>query len=410
VTNPNQLPAADDPHADTAMLYGPRFQNNPAQIYRDMRREHGPVAPVLLEGDVPAWCVIGYREIHQVTSDPELFSRDSRRWNRWSEVAQDWSLRTGVEYRPGVNFAEGDEHRRRGGALSDALGEMDEFELRSYVEQVADNLIDAFAGRGEADLMADYANQIPLLVLAKIFGLPEADSAELIRDVALLAEEGEKAVPAHERVVARMQRLVQDRHENPGRDVPSFLQAHPAGLTDEEIATDLFVTMAAGQLTASYWMGNTIRLMLTDERFAVDLSGGRRSVGQALNEVLWEDTPMQNVIGRWATQDTQLGGQRIRKGDALVLGLAGANTDPQVRPDCHAGAVGNHAHLSFSHGEHGCPFPAQEIARVITTTGIEVLLDRLPDVALAVAPEALVWVPSVWVRGLAALPVTFTWY
>ena len=47
------------------------------RLYREMRREHGAVAPVLLDGDVPAWLVLGYRELHQVTGDPVLFSRDS---------------------------------------------------------------------------------------------------------------------------------------------------------------------------------------------------------------------------------------------------------------------------------------------------------------------------------------------
>jgi cytochrome P450 len=408
--SPETAARQDDPHTTAAKFYGSRFQNSPAEVYRAMRREHGPVAPVLLEGGVRAWCVLDYREVHHVTSNPQLFGRDSRRWNGWDEVSHDWSLRPYVEHQPSVVFTEGEEHRRRGGALAEALADVDEFELRSQVEQICDRLIDGFAGRGEADLIAEYTHQIPLLALAKIYGLPDVEAPALVRDVALSAEEGEEAVRAHERIVARMLELAQDKRRNPGRDVPSFLQAHPVGFTDEEIATDLFMTMGAGYLTTSDWMGNTIRLMLTDERFAVTLGGGRRSVGQALNEVLWEDTPTQNFVGRWATQDTQLGGQRIRKGDLVVLGLAAANTDPQVRPDSYAGAMGNHAHLSFSHGEHGCPFPAQEIARVITTTGIEVLLDRLPDVALAVDPNSLVWRPSVWMRGLAALPVTFTWY
>lgn len=411
MTSPNPSPAAaGDSHAGAATFYGPRFQNNPAQVYREMRREHGTVAPVLLEGGVPAWCVLGYREVHHVTNNPDLFGRDSRRWNGWNAVPHDWSLRPYVEPQPSVVFTEGEEHRKRGGALSEALADVDEFELRSQVEQICDGLIDGFAGRGEADLVAEYTHQIPLLALLKIYGLPDDEAPTLVRDVALSAEEGEEAVRAHERVVARMLALAKEKRQNPGRDVPSFLQAHPVGFSDEEIAADLFITMGAGYLTTSDWMGNTIRLMLTDERFAVTLSGGRRSVGQALNEVLWEDTPTQNFVGRWATQDTQLGGKRIRKGDLVVLGLAAANTDPQVRPDSYAGSAGNQAHMSFSHGEHGCPFPAHEIARIITTTGIEVLLDRLPDVALAVAPEALVWRPSVWMRGLTSLPVTFTWY
>jgi cytochrome P450 len=64
--------------------------------------------------------------------------------------------------------------------------------------------------------------------------------------------------------------------------------------------------------------------------------------------------------------------------------------------------------LSFSHGEHRCPYPAPELAEVICRAAVEVLLDRLPDVLLAVDPEELEWSPSVWMRGLVSLPVTFT--
>jgi cytochrome P450 len=64
--------------------------------------------------------------------------------------------------------------------------------------------------------------------------------------------------------------------------------------------------------------------------------------------------------------------------------------------------------MSFGHGEHGCPFPAPELAEIMARTAVEVLLDRIPDVELAVPADSLQWRPSVWMRGLFALPVTFT--
>lgn len=401
--------AADAPvDEEVVRLYGPRFQRAPARLYEEIRERYGPVAPVLLEGDVPAWLVLGYREVHHVTTNPQLFGRDSRRWNAWKEVPDDWALRPYAEYQPSSVFTEGAEHQRRGGALSDALAAVDQFELRRQVEHIADQLIDGFADRGQADLMGQYALRLPLMAIAGLFGLPEADIPALVRDIAASADEGEEAVRAHQRVVARMRRLVEEKREKPGADLPSRLLAHPALLPEHEIPTDLFLTLGAAQLTTADWMGNTLRLMLTDDRFSLNLSGGRRSVGQALNEVLWEETPTQNFVGRWATQDTWLAGQRIKKGDAVVLGLAAANADPLVRPASYSDPGGNQAYMSFSHGEHGCPQPAREIAHTIVETAIEVLLDRLPDLMLAVPAEELMWRPSVWMRGLISLPVTFT--
>ncbi|MFD7918101.1 cytochrome P450 [Streptomyces sp. NPDC059740] len=396
-------------HPGAVPLYGEGLGGDTAALYRRLRREHGTVAPILLEGDIPAWLVMGYREVHQVTDNPELFARDSRRWPAWDRIPADWSLMPFVGYQPSVMFAEGEEHRRRSGAISDALQIGDPFELRQLCERVADSLIDAFSGAGEADLMAQYALNLPLMVIAELFGFPTDEVPGLVGDISDSLDENKDAIAAHQRVADRMARLVAARHQRPGADVPSVLLNHPAGLTDEEIVIDLLVVMAAAQQPTANWIGNSLRLMLTDDRFALTLTGGRRSVGQALTEVLWHDTPTQNFIGRWAARDTQLGGQHISRGDLLIMGLAAANTDPDVRPDLSGhSSEDNQAHLSFSHGEHACPYPAPEIARVMTKTAVEVMLDRLPDVHLAVDEKELVWHPSLWMRGLTSLPVAFT--
>ncbi|MEW1660300.1 cytochrome P450 [Streptomyces sp. NPDC093707] len=390
-------------------FYGAGLSDDPARLYHTMRARYGAVAPILLDGDIPGWFVLGYRELHQVAGNPELFARDSRRWHAWERIPEDWPLMPFVGYQPSVMFAEGPEHRRRAGAISDALTAIDQFELRLICERLADGLIDDFAGSGEADLMTRYAARLPLLVIAELFGFPHSEVPALAADIVASLNADDGAIAAHQRVVARMRRLVAAKRERPGPDVPSRLLAHPAGLAEEEVVIDLLVVMAAAQQPTANWIGNTLRLMLTDDRFALSLTGGRRSVGQALNEVLWHDTPTQNFIGRWAVRDTQLGGRRIRTGDLVILGLAAANSDPLVRPDfSEAGSDGNQAHMSFSHGEHSCPYPAPEIAEVIAKAAVEVLLDRLPDVMLAVPAEELVWHPSVWMRGLVALPVEFT--
>lgn len=388
-------------------LYGPEFQRQAADLYTEMRRAHGPVAPVLLDGDVPAWLVLGYREVQYVVSSPEIFGRDSRRWNAWDRVPPDWPLLPLIGYQPTMMFAEGAEHRRRAEALDQALGAVDQFELSARAQQVADQLIDAFAGTGEADLITQYADGVPLPVVARMIGVPDAETADLVRDVYRTHAAGEGANEAYARVRDKVRRMVEAKRRDPGPDVTSRLLAHPAALADEEITEDLLHLMNAGQLPTAYWIGNTLRLMLTDDRFAMTLSGGRRSVGQALNEVLWEDTPTQNFPGRFAVHDLRLGDRQIRQGDLLILGLAAANQDPLVRPVPQA-STGNQAYLSFSHGEHRCPYAAQEIAKVIAEAAIEVLLDRLPDVALAVPADTLAWRPSPLFRGLAALPVRFT--
>ena len=393
---------------DVVRLYGPEFHERPMELYHRLRREHGPVVPVLLEGDVPAWFVIGYRELNYVTSNPGQFARDTRRWNGWDTVSEDWPLLPYVQWSPAMWMTEGAEHQRRSGVVSDALDAIDRTELAVLSEEVTDGLIDGFAGDGEADLMERYADPIPPLVFARLLGLPDDEVPALVKDIADSAGSDENAIPAFERMHERLRRLVESRAARPGPDISSRMMAHPAGLTVEEVVHDIVILLAAAHLPTSNWIGNTLRLMLVDERFALTLQGGRGSVGQALNQVLWEDTPQQNVIGRFAVRTCELGGHTIRAGDMLVLGYSAANADPQVRPAEPDHGAGNRAHLSFGHGEHGCPFPVPELAEIIARTSVEVLLDRLPDIRLAVKPDELEWAPSLWIRRMAALPVVFT--
>ncbi|HEY0538468.1 MAG TPA: cytochrome P450 [Actinoallomurus sp.] len=397
-------PEIEGAHSGAVPLYGQRFTEDTEELFREMRRDHGPVVPVLLEGGDPAWLVIGYREAHRVLTDGQLFTRDPYRCHGPDHVppqAAGWS--------PGMlMFMDGQVHARRAGAVAAALSEVDQFGLRADCERFADRLIDAFAAAGEVELLEQYAYRMPVLVMGGMLGLPDSELMAVAEDMKTMSNGREDAMDAWVRFIATMTRLIEIKRARPGRDVMSRLLGYATGITDDELSQDILVVISGSQENTANWIGNTLRLMLTDDRFALTLSGGRRSVGQALNEVLWEDTPVKTTPGRWAMGDTELGGQTIRAGDLIFVGLAGANADPRVRPAVHGDSGGNHAHLAFGSGDHGCPHPAPELAEVMAQTAIEVLLDRLPDVRLAIPADELEWRPAVNVRGLSALPVRFT--
>ncbi|MBM7436886.1 cytochrome P450 [Streptomyces sp. HB132] len=379
------------------------------QLYRDMRRDHGAVAPVVLDGDIPAWLIVGYRELHQVTNDPVLFTRDSDLWNQWDNIPEGWPLRPMIgRKQPSILYTVGERHTVRAAMISNALEAVDPFTLKGYAEEFADSLIDQFCATGRTDIIAEYAMRLPARVLAKLYGFSDEVGGPLVVALNDMIDGGERALAGQQHLGGAMYQLLADKHAEPGDDVATRMLEDPGGFTDEEVAEDLMVMMAAGHQPTADWIGNSLRLMLIDDRFAASLSGGRHSVAEAMNEVLWEDTPTQNVAGRWASRDTHLGGRHIRAGDMLLLGIAAANGDPQVRTDGSTLTGGNSAFLSFGHGEHRCPFPAQETAEVVARTGIEVLLDRLPDIDLDISEDQLTRRPSPWLRGLTELPVRFT--
>ncbi|AOT57475.1 MULTISPECIES: cytochrome P450 [Streptomyces] len=389
-------------------IYGPEAERDPRALYEALRREHGPVAPVLLHGDLPAWMVLGHRENLEVMRSPSRFSRDSRIWRMFREgrVSADSPLRPMVDWQPVCVFADGQKHERLRAAVTDSLEQFDRRGIRRYVIRYTDQLVDSFADRGHADLIAEFAEKLPMLVMTQLLGMPEEYGPRLTDAALDLMKGSETALTSNEFVVRTLRALTDRKKTVPGHDLATRLIAHEAELTDDEVLEHLRLVLVAANETTVNLIANTLRMVLTDRRFRANLTGGHMTLPDALEQVLWDEPPLSVIPGRWATGDTVLGGQQIRAGDMLLLGLAAGNTDPEIRPDLTKPLHGNRAHLSFSSGPHECP--GQDIGRAIADTGIDTLLARLPDLRLAVADTELS-VRAAWLSGrLEALPVSFT--
>ncbi|MCM2579923.1 cytochrome P450 [Streptomyces meridianus] len=402
------IPPAGCPHTGAVLLGGGAMAEDPHALYAGLRAEHGPVAPVELEPGVEAWLLLGYQELLTVARDEERFSKDSRRWRALVEgrVAPDSRLLPMMGWRPTVLYADGDAHIRLRGAVADTLNRVDQQALRLLVQRVAAELIDEWCETGRADLLADYARRLPLRVFTRLLGVPDSDGPRLIDAITHFVDSSDESHRAGKQFEALLTELLAHKKADPGEDLASWLLHHPARLTDAEVLHHLVVILVAGNETTINWTANTLRLVLTDDRFRTSLSRGRFTVSDALEEVLWRDPPTQNFPGRWAVRDTLLGGRRIRAGDALIFGLAAANADPAVRPADPSRTIGNRSHLAWGAGRHSCP--AQSPARGIVHSAVETVLRLLPDIRLAVDADALTWRPSPWSRALTALPAVFT--
>ncbi|GAA1262069.1 cytochrome P450 [Kitasatospora nipponensis] len=383
-------------------LHGAEFAADPAAVYRTLR-DRGPVVPVELHPGAQAHLVLSYEAALEVLRNPQTYRKDARRWRALSQgrVTPDNPAVPMMAYRPNCLFADGEAHARLRGAVDDSLERIDPNALRGYVERSADLLIDAFAGRGEADLVADYARPLPLLILNQLFGCPAELGDRLVSGMAGIFE-GVDAERANAELTAALLELVALKRAAPDADMTSWLMAHPAALDDEEMLHQLVVLMGAGTEPQLNLISNTLRLLLSDERFAGDLAGGSLPVEDALDEVLWTDPPMANYGIHYPVRDVELGGVLLPEGDPVVIGFAAANTDPALAGRARSG---NRAHLAWSAGPHACP--AQGPARLIASVAVEKLLDRLPDLELSVKPDELLWRPGPFHRALAALPVHY---
>ncbi|MFE9396696.1 cytochrome P450 [Streptomyces flavidovirens] len=419
----HHLPGADDgalpppgcpAHAITATgpgglrrLYGPEHENDPMAVYEKLRAEHGPVAPVLLNDDVPAWLVLGHTENLHMTRTPSQFSRDSRHWRLVADgtVPPDHPLAPVFTWQPICVFADGGDHERLRGAVTDSIGRIDTRGVRRHINRYSNRLVNSFCQDGEADLVSRFAEHLPMMVMCQILGMAEEYNERIVQCARDMIKGTATANASNAYVMGVLNRHVAKRRLAPQEDFTSWLVEHPAGLTDDEVSQHLRLVLIAAYETTANLIANVLRMVLTDPRFRAQLSGGHMTLPEAVEQTLWDEPPFTTILGRWAVGDTEFGGQQIKKGDALIVGIAAANVDPVVRPDPDASMQGNRAHLAFSGGPHECP--GQDIGRAIADTGIDALLMRLPDLQLAVQEHELQYRSALMSRHLFALPVKF---
>ncbi|MFI0780148.1 cytochrome P450 [Streptomyces sp. NPDC021212] len=384
-------------------LCTPEFAKDPSAVYRRLRETYGPLAPVELDPGVTATLCVGYDTALEILRRPETFSKDPRRWRAKNEGRVPDTSHAGqlIRYRPQPTAVDGEEHQRYRNAIDDSTSRIDLGALRGYVERIADSLIDQFCDAGEADLIGEYCALLPLLVLGELFGCPREVADRLFTGLANLFD-GTDVAEADRTITAALQELVALKRARPAADVTSWLIAHPERLADHELVEQLMLLTASGSDPVINLIGNALRLLMTDDRFAGRLSGGSMLAEDALDEVLWTDPPLANLAVHFPRHDVTLAGVRLREGKPVVISFAAANQDALRTSDRNRG---NRGHLAFSAGPHMCP--GRGSARLIASVAIEKLLDRLPDMELAGPEEALRWRPGIYQRGLVSLPVRF---
>lgn len=387
-------------------LYGPDAEDLGA-VYEELRAEHGPVAPALLHDDVPVWVVLGHTENLHMVRTPSQYCRDTRQWSALQDgtVKPDHPLMPHFAWQPICSHAEGDEHLRLRGAVNGAVSTIDHRGIRRYINRATQHLVNEFCEEGVAELVSQFAEHLPMVVMCEILGMPEEYNDRIVQAARDMPKGTETAIASNAYLMDVLMRLTARRRADPKDDFTSHLINHPARLTDDEVGQHLRIILVAAYEATANLIANVLRVVLTDPRFRAQLSGGQMTVPEAVEQSLWDEPPFSTVLPYVAKQDTELGNQRIRKSDALILGIAPGNVDPRVRPDLNANMQGNRSHLAFGGGSHECP--GQDIGRAIAEVGVDALLTRLPDVQLACEEDELSWRASISNQHLVELPVKF---
>jgi cytochrome P450 len=253
---------------------------------------------------------------------------------------------------------------------------------------VANELIDAFATRGRAELVREFDFPYPTKVISGILGLPREDYLQFQRwSTAILSffTKLDEAITASQEVKEYMAVVLEERRREPREDLISELaKAELDGeqLTDEEIFSFLRLLLPAGVETTYRSLGNLLFSLLSAPEQLEAVRTDRSLIPQAIEEALRLETPLLNIT-RLATADTEVGGVAIPAGSTLMLMLAAANRDEERYEEPDRFDIFRQSpkpHISFGQGPHACL--GTHLARIEMRVAVNLLLDRLPNLRL----------------------------
>ncbi|WP_205530734.1 cytochrome P450 [Streptomyces sp. MBT27] len=401
-------------------LFTWEFATDPYPAYAWLR-EHAPVHRTRLPSGVEAWLVTRYGDAKQALADQRLSKNPAHH----DEPAHAKG-KTGI---PGERKAElmthllnidPPDHTRLRRLVSKAFTPRTVAQFAPRVQELTDQLIDAFAAKGEADLIHDFAFPLPIYAICDLLGVPREDQDDFRDWAGMMIRHGGGPRGGVARSVKKMRNylaeLIHKKRESPGDDLISRLieaSDHGEHLTENEAAAMAFILLFAGFETTVNLIGNGVYALLRNpeqrERLQASLDAGETGLLETgVEELLRYDGPVEMATWRFATEPLTLGGQGIAAGDPVLVVLAAADRDPERFGDPDMLDLGrrDNQHLGYGHGIHYCL--GAPLARLEGQTALATLLRRLPDLRLAAEPDDLRWRGGLIMRGLRTLPVEFT--
>lgn len=313
-------------------------------------------------------------------------------------------------------FRDDPDHKRLRGLVSRAFTPRRVQQMTEGVERIVDELVEGLAARGTVDLVEELATPLPLRVIAEMMGVGPADRHDFHRwtqqfteasgagDLAIL-----RSLPTGRRMVRLFDRLAAERRQDPDDGlITALVRARDDDdrLDDNEVVGMIFLLLLAGHDTTANLIGSSIATLLEHPEQMARLREEPEIAETAVEELLRFTTPVPCGAPRIATEDMEIAGTTVAKG-SLVLGMIiSANRDEAVfdRPD--ELDLGRHPnrHLTFAFGAHYCL--GNQLARLEGRVALRALVERFPDMRLAVPRHELEYKPTQSLRGLKHLPLT----
>ncbi|WP_027933063.1 cytochrome P450 [Amycolatopsis thermoflava] len=300
-------------------------------------------------------------------------------------------------------------HTRLRRSISSAFGRGHVERLRPTVMRLADDLVAGIAEAGSGDLLDALAQPLPVAVISELLDVPEADRPRLVPWSNAIVKMYEYGLPEEGRVAAEraatefvefLRELAERRRREPGEDLITDLLR--AELTEDEVVATAVLLLMAGHEATVNVIGNGVWALLRHPDQWQRLVDDPSLMPTAVEELIRFDSPLQ-LFERTATEDVEIAGFRVAKGEKIAALLGAAARDPEVfaEPDTLDVGRGDGTHLGFGAGIHYCI--GAPLARIEIAAALSALTKRLPGLRLAAEPERR---PEFVIRGLKNLPVT----
>ncbi|MFI5316827.1 MAG: cytochrome P450 [Myxococcota bacterium] len=312
-------------------------------------------------------------------------------------------------------------HARLRGIVSRGFTPRALAKLAHDVERRAKALVDAVIDQGECDFVSKFAAPLPLGIICDMMGIPESQTQFVFDQTNIILGLGDPeyvtpganpiitAMTSASALVALMNEIGAERRKNPKEDLTSQLlhgQVDGESLTDQELASFFVLLVTAGNETTRNAISHGMKALSDhpDERrkWAADFEG---VAPRAVEEIVRWASPVIH-FRRTVTRDTELGGQKLREGEKVVLWYNSANRDELAFPDPYRFDLTRspNEHVGFGGpGAHHCL--GANLARREMTVVFRELFRRLPDLEISGEPAML---QSNFIHGIKRMPCRFT--
>lgn len=283
-------------------------------------------------------------------------------------------------------------------------------ELQSVLHREVRDIVDRLRSEDSTDVALVIGPRLPAAIVCEVIGVPLSEREHLIEltNHAFGGEESsfDKMTPAeaHTEILFYFHELIERRRKQPGSDLVSAL-LEDGRLSTEDVLINCDNVLIGGNETTRHSITGAFHAFQAFPGTLDALHADPELAGPAVEEVVRWTSPAAHVL-RVASEDCEIGGQEILKGEPVVAWLSAANRDERLFPDPHRFVPGRtpNRHLGFGTGPHHC------LGAALARLELRALLQELAAEARGVEAAGEVrWMRSNLVQGYGSLRVSMDW-